>query len=141
MLSSDWERSPNYPPPRGAVPTHGLVIHHFRRSHQRLENDPGFATVDDIVHVIAQMYAATFQAHWGRIRISRADFEVRCPLVETMHLPLLPTFLRNPVVPSCILCSQFLVLCCGEDDGHWQRCGCAGYVRHVTHDEIADRIG
>ena len=97
--------------------THGLVIHHFRRGHQHLKDDACFATVDDVMHMVAQVRAATFQAHGGRIRISGADFEVRCPLVETMNLPLLPTFLRNPVVSSCILSSQFLLLCFGEDDG------------------------
>ena len=82
--------------------THGLVIHHFRRGHQHLENDPGFAAIDDIVGMIAQMRASSFQAHRRGIGISGADFEVRCPLVEPMHLPLLPTFLRDPVVPCGI---------------------------------------
>ena len=73
--------------------------------------------------MIPQMRASPFQAHRSRIRVRGADFEVRRPLVETMHLPLLLTFLRDPVVPSCIVLSEFLVLCLGEGDGQWGRHG------------------
>ena len=48
---------------------HGLVVHHFRWSHQHLENDPGFAAIDDRVHVLAQVDASILQAHRRRIRI------------------------------------------------------------------------
>src|SRR5690242_17187523 len=37
---------------------HGLVIHDFRRRHQHLEDDPGFAAIDDIVGMIPQMRAS-----------------------------------------------------------------------------------
>jgi hypothetical protein len=64
---------------------HGLVIRYFRRSHKHLENDPGFASIDDIVHMIAQVRAATLQAHRRRIRISRADPQVGRALIVAMH--------------------------------------------------------
>jgi len=104
---------------------HGLVIHDFRRRHQHLENDARFAAIDDVVHVVAQVRPSILQAHGGGIRIRGADFEVRCPLVETMNLPLLPTFLRNPVVPRGIVLSKFLLLCLRE--GNWQ------WGRHSAH--------
>ncbi len=44
-----------------------------------------------------------------------------------MNLPLLPPFLCDPVVPSRMLGSKFLLLCFGEDDGQWQRCRTDGH--------------
>src|SRR5436190_24065534 len=53
---------------------HGLVIHDLRRRHQYLEDDARFAAIDDIVGMISQMRASSFQSHRRRIRISGADF-------------------------------------------------------------------
>ena len=53
---------------------HRLVIHHFRGSHQHLQNDPGFAAIDDIVAMIAQMRPSSFQPRRRGVRISRAHF-------------------------------------------------------------------
>ena len=119
---------PQFPAEAGAKDqvAHGLVVHHFRRCHQHLKNDTCFATVDDVVHVVAQVRAAILEAHRSSVRIGGADFEVRRPMVETMNLPLLSTFLSDPVVPCRILGSQFLVLGFGEDDGEWERCGANG---------------
>jgi hypothetical protein len=71
--------------------------------------------------VVAQVRAAIFEAHGSRIRIGGADFEVRRPKVVAMNLPLLSTLLRDPVVPSRILGSQFLLLCFAEGDWEWGR--------------------
>ena len=76
--------------------------------------------------MIAQMRASSFQSHRGRVRISGADFEVRRALVKAMHLPLLPTFLRDPVVPRRILVSKIFLLFFGEVDGQWKRCAVTG---------------
>ena len=73
--------------------------------------------------MIPQVCASPFQPHRGRIRVGGADFEVRRPKVVAMHLPRFSTFLRDPVVPSCIVLSEFLVLCLGEGDGQWGRHG------------------
>jgi hypothetical protein len=54
--------------------------------------------------------ASTLEAHRGGIRIGGTDSEVSRPLVETMNIPLLSPFLRNPVMPRGIVLSQFLVL-------------------------------
>jgi len=63
------------------------------------------------------MRASPFQPHRCRIRIGGADFEVRRPLIKAMHLSLLPTLLRDPIMSRRILTRQFLFLCLGEDDG------------------------
>src|SRR5258708_16431936 len=101
---------------------HRLVIHDLRRRHQYLEDDARFAAIDDIVGMIPQMRASPFQPHRRRIRIRGADFEVRRSLVKAMHLPLLLTFLCDPIVPSGILAGQFLLLFLREDNGQWHRC-------------------
>jgi hypothetical protein len=78
--------------------------------------------------------ASPLEAHRGGIRIRGADFEVRRSLVETMNLPLLPTFLLDPIVPSCILARQFLLHCFREDDGQWKRYGTDGGCSGICPD-------
>ena len=71
--------------------------------------------------MIPQMRASPFQPHGDRIRVGGADFEVGCAKVVAMHLPLLPTFLGDPIMPRGIVLSQFLSLCLGEDDRECNR--------------------
>jgi hypothetical protein len=90
---------------------HGVVVHHFAWHHQDSQNDASLPSVYDVVGVIAQMNASPFQAHWRGIRIGGTDAKICRSLVGTIHVSLLPTFFRNPVVASRILLDKFLALC------------------------------
>lgn len=89
---------------------HGMIVHHLSGSHQDGENDTTFASIDDIMGMIAQMSSSSLEAHGRRIRISGADPNVRRALLGTVDLALLPPFLGDPVVPGGVLRRKFLAL-------------------------------
>jgi hypothetical protein len=60
------------------------------------------------MRVIAQMGSSTFEAHGRSIRIGGADPKVSGSPVEAMDFPLWPTFFRDPVMSSSIVCRKFL---------------------------------
>jgi len=90
---------------------HGVIVHHLARHHQNRQDDAPLASIHDVVSVVAQMDASALQAHRRRIRIGGTDPKIRGPLVGTVHVSLLPTFLRNPIVASSILLGEFLTAC------------------------------
>src|SRR6266704_1333741 len=88
---------------------------------QDRQNDAPLAPIDHIVGLIAQVGSSSFEAHRRGIRIRGADAKIGCPLIGATDRSLLSTFLRDPVMASCVLRRQFPVLCLREDDR--QRCG------------------
>ena len=46
---------------------HRLVLHHFAGRHQDAENNAAFASIYDIVGLVPQVCAATFETQWRGI--------------------------------------------------------------------------
>jgi len=90
---------------------HRMIVHYLSGSHQDGENDTTFASIDDIMGMIAQVSSSCLEAHRRCIRISGADPNVRRPLIGTTYLALLPPFLGDPVVSGSVLHRKFLTLC------------------------------
>src|SRR6266567_1142198 len=85
------EARPQFPTKAGSPKKieHGLIIHHFRRGHQDLENDAGFSTINHIMGSVAHI-AAGLSFHSRRIWICGTNPQVGEALVATRrHLPIL----------------------------------------------------
>jgi hypothetical protein len=89
---------------------HGLIVHHLARRDQHSQDDAAFASLHDVVRVVAQVSSSSFEAHWSGIRIGGTDPKVSSSLVGTSDVPLLPTSLCNPVVSGSIVHRKFLSL-------------------------------
>src|SRR5258708_7973872 len=101
-------------PPEEDMPEeveHRLIVHDFAWHAEHRQDNPTFASVHDVVRVVAQMESSSLEAHGRGIGIGGADTEGSRPLIGPIHLSLLPTFLRDPVVSSRILLRQFLASC------------------------------
>jgi hypothetical protein len=85
------------------------------------QDDPAFAPVHNVVSMIAQVDASSLEAHRRSIGIGRTHAKISRPPIGAIHLSLLPTFFRDPVVTSSILLSKFLSP--GFGDGGRQREG------------------
>ena len=73
--------------------------------------------IHNVMPVIAQMDSSTFEAHGRGIRIGGAHPKISGSPVEAMDFPLWPTFFRDPVVSSSIVCRKFFKLGLGDDGG------------------------
>src|SRR5207248_842016 len=94
-------------PTKAGVPEqiqHRMIVHHLPRGHQDRQNDATFASIDHIMGMIAQVGSSSFEAHRCSIGISGADAKICRPLIGATDLSLLSTFLRDPVMASCVLC-------------------------------------
>src|SRR5258708_5773410 len=69
------------------------------------------------MRVITQMDSSPFEAHGRGIRIGGANPKISGSPVEAMDFPLLPTFFRDPVVSSSIVCRKFFKIGLGDDGG------------------------
>ena len=98
---------------------HGLVVHHFARGDQHRQDDAAFASIGDIVGLVAQVHTSAFEAHQCGIWIGGTDSKIRCPLIEAMDFPLLPPLFRNPVMACRIVDGKFFSLYLREN--HRQR--------------------
>src|SRR5260370_19562218 len=94
---------------------HRLVIHRLAGCGQHCQDNSAFAPIHDVMRVIAQMDSSTFEAHGRGIRIGGAHPKISGSPVEAMDFPLLPTFFRDPVVSSSIVCRKFFKLGLGDD--------------------------
>ena len=83
---------------------HGLIVHHLARRDQYGQDDGAFASIHDVVCVLAQLDSSTLEAHRCRIRIGGTYPKVSSSPIEAMDFSLLPTSLCNPVVASSSVC-------------------------------------
>src|SRR6266699_3695666 len=77
---------------------HWLVVHHLGGGNQRCQNDAPFASINDVVGMVAQVKSTALEAHRRGIRVSGTDPLIGATLIEPMNFALLSTFLPDPVV-------------------------------------------
>ena len=104
---------------------HGLIVHHLPWCDQHCQDHPTFASIHDVMRVVAQVGSSPFEAHGCGIRVGDADPKISGSPVEAMDFSLLPAFFRDPVVSSSIVCRKVLKLSLvdGSGEKHGTRAG------------------
>ena len=88
---------------------HGLILHDFRRCHQRRKDHALLSPINDVVGLIAKMNRSPCMSHGSCIGISGADPLIRATLIEASHLALLLSSFCIPIVArSLFLQERFL---------------------------------